>query len=433
MKTEAIKVGVLGLGTVGSGVIKILSENKENIKRKVQNEIEVVKILDKDLTRERDVELPLELMTDNPEEVLENPEIDIIVEVIGGVDPAKDFIIKALESGKNVVTANKELMAKAGSELLDLAGEHGVDLYFEASVAGGIPIIRSLKESLTSNKIEKIMGIVNGTTNYILTKMIQEGAAFADVLAEAQEKGYAEADPTADVEGYDAAYKLAILSSIAFGSRIDINDIYLEGISEVSQKDITYAKELGYVIKLLAIGKDVDGKIETRVHPTMIPDDHPLASVNDVFNAIFVEGDAVGELMYYGRGAGSLPTGSAIVADVIDIARNIKQDSTARISCSCYEEKEIEPIAEICSKYYLRLGVEDEPGVLAAVASLLGNNGVSIESVIQQGQFQEVVPLVLVTHQVTEGDIQRALKKIEELEEVQEISSLIRVEGEECY
>lgn len=433
MGKEPVKVGILGLGTVGSGVTKILLENEANIDQKVGREIEITKILDKDLTRERDIEVPQGIMTDNPEEVLENPEIDIIVEVIGGVNPAKEFITRAINSGKHVVTANKELVAKHGTELLDLAAENGVDLYFEASVGGGIPIIRSLKESLTANKIEEIMGIVNGTTNYILTKMTQEGVAFSDVLAEAQKRGYAEADPTADVEGYDAAYKLSILSAIAFSSRININDIYLEGISEVTQEDISYAQELGYVIKLLAIGKNVDGKIEARVHPTMIPNNHPLASVNDVFNAVFVKGDAVGELMYYGRGAGSMPTGSAIVSDVIDIARNIKHDANTRIACSCYQKKELKPMEEVSSKFYLRLGVIDKPGVLATVASILSENDVSIESVIQQGETQAVVPLVLVTHQVTEGDIQEALKEIKELKEVKEVSSLIRVEGEKCY
>ncbi|SJZ54019.1 homoserine dehydrogenase [Selenihalanaerobacter shriftii] len=433
MEKRTIKLGILGLGTVGSGVAKILLETSKNINQKMKKKLELAKILDKDLTREREIEVPAEIMTDKPEEVLENPEIDIVIELIGGVNPAKDFMIRALKAKKHVVTANKEVMAKYGSDLLDLAEENGVDLYFEASVGGGIPIIRSLKESLTANKVEEIMGIVNGTTNYILTKMTQEGADFADALAEAQDLGYAEADPTADVDGYDAAYKLSILSAIAFGSRIDINDIYLEGISKVTQKDITYAKELNYVIKLLAIGKEVDGKIEARVHPTMIPNNHPLAAVNDSFNAVFVKGHAVGELMYYGRGAGSMPTGSAVVADVIDIARNIINDANGRIACSCYEEKELKSINEVVSKYYLRLQVIDRPGVLAAVSGILGNNGVSIESMIQKSKTENGVPLILVAHQVNEGNIQTALNEIDNLAEVKEISSLIRVEGEECY
>jgi len=433
MEKPEIKVGILGLGTVGSGVAKILLGNSENINQKIKNKLELVKVLDRDLTKGEEVGLTPGVMTDKPEDVLENEEIDIVVEVIGGVNPAKEFISRALKAKKHVVTANKEVMAKHGDELLDLAAENGVDLYFEASVGGGIPIIRSLKESLTANRVEEMMGIVNGTTNYILTKMAQEDVDFDEVLAEAQEKGYAEADPTADVEGYDAAYKLAILSAIAFESRIDINDIYLEGISEVTQKDITYAKELGYVIKLLAIGKEVDNKIEARVHPTMIPNDHPLAAVNDVFNAVFVKGHAVGELMYYGQGAGSLPTGSAIVADVIDIARNINYGANGRIACGCSKNKELKPMREIHTKFYIRLEVADKPGVLAAVSSIFGENEVSIESLIQKGKTKNAVPLVLVTHQVAEGNLQTALDKIKELAEVKGINSIIRVEGEECY
>lgn len=428
MDQSVVKVAILGLGTVGSGVAKLLLENNQNINQKINNEVKLVKVLDKDLTREREVDIPAGMMTDNPEEVLSNPEIDVVVETIGGVNPAKELVTKALEAQKNVVTANKEMVAKYGSELLELADENGVDFYFEASVGGGIPIIRSLKESLTANRIQEVMGIVNGTTNYILTKMIQEGAKFEDVLAEAQKKGYAEPDPTADIEGYDAAYKLSILSAIAFGSPVDVDDIHLEGISDIKQEDITYAKELGYVIKLLAIGKEADGEIEVRVHPTMIPNDHPLAAVNDVFNAVFVKGHAVGELMYYGRGAGSMPTGSAVVADVMDIARNINYRASNRISCSCYEDKEVKSMSEITAKYYIRLEVIDEPGVLASVSSIFGDNNVSIESVIQKGKIDDTVPLVLVTHQVTEGDIQTALKEIKELDKVRELSSLIRVE-----
>lgn len=282
MGKSVVKVAILGLGTVGSGVAKLLLENNQNINQKIDNEVKLVKVLDKDLTREREVDIPAEMMTDNPEDILSNPEIDVVVETIGGVGPAKELVTEALEVKKNVVTANKEMVAKYGSELLELSDENGVDFYFEASVGGGIPIIRSLKESLTANRIQEVMGIVNGTTNYILTKMIQEGAKFEDVLAEAQQKGYAEPDPTADIEGYDAAYKLSILSAIAFGSPVDVDDIHLEGISDIKQEDITYAKELGYVIKLLAIGKEADGEIEVRVHPTMIPNEHPLAAVNNV-------------------------------------------------------------------------------------------------------------------------------------------------------
>ncbi|MBM7623856.1 homoserine dehydrogenase [Sporohalobacter salinus] len=428
MDDSEIKVAILGLGTVGSGVAKILLKNSYNISQKVNNTVKLVKVLDKDLTRERELNLPADVMTDNPDDVLLDPEIDIIVETIGGINPTKEFVIKALKAKKHVVTANKEMVAKYGNELFKLADKNEVDFYFEASVGGGIPIIRSLKESLTANQIQEVMGIVNGTTNYILTKMIQEGVKFDNVLAEAQQKGYAEPDPTSDIEGYDSAYKLSILSAIAFGSSVNIDDIHLEGISDIRQEDITYAKELGYVIKLLAIGKEVDEEIEVRVHPTMIPDDHPLAAVNDAFNAIFVKGDAVGELMYYGQGAGSMPTGSAIVADLIDVIRNINYKTNNRISCSCYEDKDVKSMSDIISKYYIRLEVIDEPGVLSSVSGIFGDNNVSIESVIQKGKVDDTVPLVLVTHQVTEGDIQTALKEIKELDRVNEIGSLFRVE-----
>lgn len=389
-------------------------EERDDVNQKLNNRPELVKIADKDLTRERDIKTPSELMTDNPKEVLEDPEIDIVVEVIGGVNPAKEFIKQALNAKKHVVTANKEVMAK-----------YGVDLYFEASVVGAIPVIRSLKESLTG---DKVMGIINGTTNYILTKMTQEGTAFSEALTEAKRKGYAEADPTADIEGYDAAYKLSILSSIAFGSRIDINDVYLEGITKVTQKDIMYAKKLGYVIKLLAIGKEVDGEIEARVHPTMIPENHPLASVDDVFNAVFIESEAAGGLMYYGRGAGSMSTASAITADVIDIARNIDYKANGRIACSCYSDKELKSMAEIPSKFYLRLEITDKPGVLAAITGILGENNVSIKSVVQQDRDKVTVILALVSHEIVEREIQGALEEIKELEDVGAIGNLIRVE-----
>jgi homoserine dehydrogenase len=428
MGKPAIKVGILGFGTVGSGVAKILWEEGDDINQKLDKKLELVKIADKDLTRERDIKIPSELMTDDTGEILKDSEIDIIVEVIGGVNPAEKFIKQALKAKKHVVTANKEVMAKHGAELLDLAAENGVDLYFEASVAGAIPVIRSLKESLTGDKIKKVMGIINGTTNYILTKMTKKGTAFSEALVEAKRKGYAEVDPTADIEGYDAAYKLSILSSIAFGSRIDINDVYLEGITKITQKDIMYAKKLGYVIKLLAIGKEIDGEIEARVHPTMIPEDHPLAAVDDVFNAVFIESEAAGELMYYGRGAGSMPTASAVVADVIDITRNLSYKANGRIACSCYNNKELKPMAEIPSKFYLRLEIADKPGVLAAITSILGENNVSIKSVVQKERNKVTVILVLISHEIVEKDIQRALEKIKELKAVEEIANSIRVE-----
>ncbi|GAB6136928.1 homoserine dehydrogenase [Halanaerobaculum tunisiense] len=426
---EEIKVGLLGCGTVGSGVYKILQENANSIAQKSGAELTVGKVLVKDTTKQQPVDVDQELLTSDFEEVINDSELEIIVEVIGGVHPAKEFVLRSLRSGRSVVTANKELIAKHGSELLGVAEENGVDIYFEASVGGGIPIISPLKEDLAGNQITKLMGIVNGTTNYILTKMDQEEAAFSEVLDQAQELGYAEADPTSDIEGYDAAYKLAILASIGFESRVDLDRVYIEGITEVTRDDISYAQELGYKIKLLAIGKQNEGEVEVRVHPTLIPGDHPLASVNDVFNAVFVEGDAIGEVMFYGPGAGQMPTGSAVVGDIITAARNIDFGAQGRISCTCFTEKEFKEQSEVETSFYLRLNVWDEPGVLGKITGLLGDYNVSIESVIQKGRSaQEAVPLVLVTHQVTEGDLKDALEEIKGLTAVRKVANLIRVE-----
>ncbi|MCK8817742.1 homoserine dehydrogenase [Natroniella sulfidigena] len=424
---KEIKVGLLGCGTVGSGVYKILEENATSIANKSGAKLTVAKVLVKDKSKELLVDVPQNKLTDDFEEVINDPEIEIVAELIGGVHPAKEFILEVLKSGRSVVTANKELMAKHGHELLVTAREMGVDIYFEASVGGGIPIISPLKEDLAGNKITNIMGIVNGTTNYILTKMEQEGADFSDVLAQAQELGYAEADPTSDIEGHDAAYKLAILASIAFESRVDIEDVYIEGITGITKGDILYAQELGYKIKLLAIGKENDG-VEVRVHPTLVPTEHPLANVNDVFNAIFVEGDAINEVMFYGPGAGQMPTGSAVVGDIITAARNIDFSAQGRISCTCFEEKEVIAQDEVRSSFYLRLNVLDNPGVLGEITGLLGEHQVSIESVIQKGRSDDTVPLVFITHQVKEGDLNDALDKIKSLSDVEEVASLIRVE-----
>ncbi|AGB41523.1 homoserine dehydrogenase [Halobacteroides halobius DSM 5150] len=425
---EEIKVGLLGCGTVGSGVYKILQENKNSIANKSGAKLTVNKVLVKDTSQKLAVDVEKDLLTDDFEEIINDSEIDIIVELIGGVHPAKEFVLRALNSGRSVVTANKELIAKYGSEILSTADENGVDIYFEASVGGGIPIISPLKEDLAGNSVNKIMGIVNGTTNYILTKMGQEGAEFDEVLEKAQELGYAEADPTSDIAGHDAAYKLAILSSIGFESRVNIDEVYIEGITEIAKEDISYAKELGYKIKLLAIGKEDEG-IEVRVHPTLIPKEHPLASVNDVFNAVFVEGDAIGEVMFYGPGAGQMPTGSAVVGDIITAARNIDFGAQGRIPCTCFEDKEFKPQAQTETSFYLRLNVCDRPGVLGKITGLLGEYGVSLESVIQKGRSaNQAVPLVLVTHKVKEGNLVSALDEIKALDGVKEIANLIRVE-----
>jgi len=431
MSKKQIKVGILGLGTVGSGTARILQENGDSIKLKVGSDIKIAKVLVRDLSRPRAVEIPLEALTDKVEDILENPEIDIVVEVMGGIEPARTYILKAMANGKSIVTANKELMAKHGKEILEAAEKNHVAIQFEASVGGGIPIIRPMKRCLAANDIEEIMGIINGTTNYILTKMTDEGSDFQEVLAEAQKAGYAEADPTADVGGYDAAYKIAILSSIGFSSRVSFDDVYFEGIDKVTAEDIEYAKDLGYTIKLLAIAKESPEGIEIRVHPTMIPSKHPLAAVKDVFNAIFVKGDAVGEVMFYGRGAGQMPTGSAIVADVIDIARDLTHDIQSRLNCTCFTDKKVKKIVDIESSYYVRLDCSNQPGVLSQIAGVFGENNVGLCSVIQKGSKvgKEVAEIVWVTYQVKEKDLQQALKELTSLSIVQQISSVIRVEG----
>lgn len=431
MQKSNIKVGLIGLGTVGTGVAKIILNNGANIEKKIGARLEIKKIAVRDINKKRDIEIGSEVFTNNVEDVINDPDIDIIIEVAGGIEPTKDYVIKALNSGKSVVTANKDLIALYGKELYDAASANNVDLLFEASVGGGIPIIRPLKECLAGNQIEEIFGIINGTTNYMLTKMTAEGSDFAEVLKEAQAKGYAEADPTADVEGLDAARKLAILASIAFNTRVTLKDVYVEGITKISADDIEYANQLGYIIKLLAIAKESDGSVEARVHPTFIPKDHPLASVNDVFNAIFVKGDAVGETMFYGRGAGELPTASAIMGDVIAASRNIIENNKGCIGCTCYEDKPIKNVGETKTKYYIRLNVHDRPGVLAGIASVLGSQEVSIASLIQTKTKGDKAEIVIVTHQVLERNLQDALKIVEGLSTVDSIANVIRVEGKD--
>ncbi|MHB9095248.1 MAG: homoserine dehydrogenase [Eubacteriales bacterium] len=430
MNKKVINVGLMGCGTVGGGVWKVLKNNKDIIQKRVGIEITIKKVLEKDTGKTESAGVPVDLVTDRLEDIINDTDIDIVVEVIGGTTIAGEFIKKALGAGKGVVTANKDLLAQDGAELYRIAEENGVDLLFEASVGGGIPIIRPLKECLSANRVETIYGIVNGTTNYMLTKMSNEGCNYDDVLAEAQQKGYAESDPTSDVEGYDAARKLAILASIAFNTRISFKDVFVEGITKITARDIMYARELNYAVKLLAIGKESDGRVEVRVHPTMIPQNHPLASVNDVFNAIFITGDAVGDVMFYGRGAGELPTASAVVGDVIDAARNILKGSKGRLSCTCYDHKLIKDVGDTRTKYYVRMKVLDRPGVLAAIASVFGNQEVSLASVIQKRNINNIAEIVWVTHHVLEKNLQDALKIIGGLSIVEEISNVIRVEGE---
>jgi len=425
-----INIGILGLGTVGCGVVKVLQQNAKDIQTRTNCDLQIKAILDRDLHRERDVSGDF-LLTDQSEEVLHDPEIDIIVEVMGGIEPARTFILEALQHGKNVVTANKDLIALHGQELLDAANTAGKDLYFEASVGGGIPIIAALKESLAANHITEVLGIINGTTNYILTAMAEQGREYAEVLAEAQQLGYAEANPSSDVDGLDAARKLAILASIAFNSRVALKDVFVEGISKITREDLAYAAELGCTIKLLAIAKHQSEGIEVRVHPAILPLTHPLASVSGVFNAIYVVGDAVGETMFYGRGAGSLPTGSAIVSDIIRIVRNIQSKSTASINCTCYLDLPIKSASDFYTAFYIRLLVKDEPRVLATLALLFAEANISFASIIQKQRGEHQAEIVLLTHPCREGALQEALDSVKAYSKVLSIDNVIRFEKED--
>lgn len=424
------KIALLGLGTVGMGVYKLVEERqKDEFYYKTGTRVEIKKILVRNLAKKRPQLAPKVILTDQWSDILNDEEIDIIVEVMGGIEPARSYILEALNAKKNVVTANKDLLAEHGKELLDTAKANKRDLLFEASVAGAIPIIRPLKQCLAGNNIDEIMGIVNGTTNYILTKMTSEGMDFAEALAKATELGYAEADPTADIEGYDAARKVAILASIAFHSRVVLDNVYVEGITVISAHDIRYATEAGYTMKLIGVAKNTKDGIEARVHPMLIPSSHPLAAVNDSFNAIFVHADAAGEVMFYGRGAGELPTASAVVGDIIDVTRNIEFSSLGRISCSCYKNLPIKNIEQIESMYFLRIECQDEPGVLARIAKVFGDNQVSISQFIQKDAIDGVAELVIITHKVFECDIRKSVAELGDLDIVHKVSSIIRVYG----
>jgi homoserine dehydrogenase len=428
---KSIDIAILGLGTVGQGVVKILQNNKDLWGKKCNAEINIKKILVNNPHKEREVNLEPGVITADWQEIVSDPNIKVIIELMGGIEPARAYILEALKKGKNIVTANKDLLAEHGEELFNACNEAGCDLYFEASVGGGIPIINPLKQSLLANNIEKVMGIINGTTNYILTRMSREGMSFADALKGAQELGYAEADPTADIEGLDAARKIAILASIAFHTRVQFQNVFVEGITKISPEDLHYAREMGYTIKLLGICAAQDNQVEVRVHPALIPLNHPLANVNDSFNAIYVKGDAVGDTMFFGRGAGQLPTASSVVGDLIEVIKDINNHSTGRLTCTCYEEKKIKAMGEVMTNYFLRLHVVDRPGVLAGIAGIFGNHGVSLASVVQKSCHKDIAELVVITHKVKENDLQDSLKVISELSTTKEIVSLIRVEGME--
>lgn len=425
-KYKEIKAALLGAGTVGGGVYKLVQRRAAEMKAKVGADLKITKVMVKNLQKKREG-IPSEVLTDDWESIIHDPEISIVIELMGGVEPARTYILQALEAGKNVVTANKDLLAEHGQELMEAAERNHCDICFEAAVGGGIPIIRPLKECLAGNEITEVMGIVNGTTNYILTKMTQEGWDFDDALKEAQRLGFAEADPTADVEGLDAGRKMAILASIAFHSRVTFKDVDVKGITKITAKDIQYAKEFGYTLKLLGVARNEEGKMEVGVSPMMIPSTHPLANVNDSFNAVFVHGDAVDDAMFQGRGAGEFPTASAVVGDLISVARDMQYDCCGRIGCSCYKNLPMKPAGEARHKYFLRLIVEDRTGILAGVAGVLGNNGVSINQVIQKPAVNGVAELVVITDKVETRHLNDAMVIFGEMSMIREVASVIRV------
>ena len=427
MSKGTVKIALLGAGTIGGSVIKVLQENHAVITQRAGTDIQIknILVLPHEIPKLQAQGLPA---TNDYDSILNDPEIKIVVELMGGIKPAKDFILKAMNHGKNVVTANKDVVAQFGAELFDAADKNKIDFLFEASVGGAIPIIMPLKRSLTPNKISEVLGIVNGTTNYMLTKMKDDGADYDTVLKEAQAKGYAEANPAADVEGKDAARKIAILASIAFNSRVKFEDVSIEGITKITPEDIRYAAQLGYTVKLLAIGKESALGVDVRVHPVLLPNKHPLASVNGVFNAIFVRGNPIDEAMFYGPGAG-YPTASAVISDIVEIARGIEGGMVGRFGCTCYEQKKICPLDETESSYFLRLLVNDEVGVLGKIATTFGDANVSLKSVMQtNAEVGNGAELVIITHEVKHKNILKAEEQLNRLSCVNQISSVIRVE-----
>ena len=426
--TPVVRVGLLGCGHVGGALLQLLTVHADDIERRTGLRLEVTKVAVRSVAKERSVVVPEGLLTNDAAAVATSPDVDVVVEVIGGIEPARELLLSALKAGKPVVTGNKELLANVGTELFEAAAGSGVDLLFEAAVGGGIPLIRPLRESLAGERIFRVMGIVNGTTNYILTRMTEAGASYAEALAEAQGLGFAERDPTADVEGYDAAAKAAILASIAFGVKVVAGDVYREGISSITDADIAFAGRMGYVVKLLAVAEAVGDEVAVRVHPAMIPSTHPLASVRESFNAVFIEGEAVGEVMLYGRGAGGMPTASAVLGDLIDAAHNLKAGGPGRTAP--LGRATIRPIDELSSQYYLNIEVADRPGVLANVAQIFGDHGVSIRSMEQEGLGDEA-RLIFITHTARERDVQATLAGLRELDAVDRIGTLLRVIGPE--
>jgi homoserine dehydrogenase len=426
--SRQITIALLGLGTVGEGIYKVLQKQAPLMMQKLNTNIRIAKILVRTPAKHISKVSDPSILTDDYNVILNDPEIRIVVEVMGGIEPAYTYIRKAFEAGKSVVTANKDLIAAHGSELIEIAESNGCELRYEASVAGGIPIINPLLNSLAANEITEITGIVNGTTNFILTKMTREGMDYSQALAEATRLGYAEPDPTNDVEGYDAARKIAIMAQIAFHTKVTLANVYTEGITKVTARDISYAAALGWVIKLLGIARNTEDGVEVRVHPTLIPEEHPLASVTDSYNAIFVHGDAVGDVMFYGRGAGQLPTASSAVSDIFTIARHLASHASSVARDSVFRSLPVKAIDDTISSYYIRMIVEDRPGVLASVAGVFGNNSVSIQQIIQKSKISdEDSELVIITSPIHERHIQDAMEVLRTEPAIREIASIIRV------
>lgn len=427
---KPIRLGLLGLGTVGTGVLRIVQEHNADLERQVGSPLEIAKVLVRDKSKPRAIAIPAERLTEDAYEIINDPSIDVIIEVIGGTTLAKQYILDALEQGKHIVTANKDLMAQHGAQITAKAKEKGCDVFYEASVAGGIPILRTLVQGFSSDRITKIMGIVNGTTNYILTKMSQEGAAYEDVLKEAQALGYAETDPTSDVEGIDAAYKMTILGTLGFHVNVAMEDVDRTGITQVTKEDIAFAKKLGYEVKLLGIAVNDNGAINLSVQPTMVKNTHPLASVNGVFNAVYVFGNMVGETMFYGPGAGELPTATSVVADVVAVAKNMKLGVSGQSIFVAAKEKTLKSDDQVANKNFILLHVADKAGVLAQITQVFANHEVSLGSVLQQpNEVNKIAEIIIITHDATKANIKKVLAQLESMEVVKEIKSVYRVEG----
>lgn len=428
---EAISIGLLGLGTVGSGVVQIVENHQDKLMHQIGCPVKIKKILVKNMEKERGVIVDNHLLTVNADDILEDPEIDVVIEVMGGIEETRAYLLKAVRNKKHVVTANKDLMALYGPDLLAEATRNNCDLFYEASVAGGIPILRGLVDGLASDRITKMMGIVNGTTNFILTKMSKFGSPYEEVLAEAQALGYAESDPTADVEGLDAARKMAILATLGFSMNIDLADVSVKGITDISEEDLDYSRRLGYIMKLIGIASRTGEKVEVSVQPALLEETHPLASVNDEYNAVYVYGEAVGETMFYGPGAGSLPTATSVVSDLVNVMKNMRLGVNGRSAASPQYAKNLKTADEIFAKYFLRLHVKDEIGVFAAITSLFSKHNVSFEKILQLPlKESDQSEIVLVTHRATQKDFEDILQNLRETDLVHDIKSTYRVEGD---